>query len=165
MRKIFIDLDGVCADFERGFLDMFGVRHDSMSDKDMWKTIDTHDSFFRSLPVMDESVWGNLQRIDDTYGVDNVIFLTACPHTNYQKHASAKKRWVREWLGDYHVLPVRGGRNKYLFMHRHGDVLIDDFAKNVIPWREAGGHGILHTDWNSTMQQLRILDGVSVSSW
>jgi len=37
------------------------------------------------------------------------------------------------------------------------NVLIDDFEINTIPWEQAGGIAILHTDTNSTIQQLEEL--------
>jgi len=47
-----------------------------------------------------------------------------------------------------------GGRNKWLFMHQPGDVLIDDFAKNIGPWDAAGGVGILHRSFAETRAAL-----------
>jgi hypothetical protein len=36
-----------------------------------------------------------------------------------------------------------------------GDILIDDMEKNIIPWRNAGGIGILHGNTYNTIQQLK----------
>lgn len=38
----------------------------------------------------------------------------------------------------------------------HNKILIDDLYKtNIIPWREHGGIGILHTSANDTIQKLK----------
>jgi hypothetical protein len=50
---------------------------------------------------------------------------------------------------------MMGGKNKCLFMHSPGDVLIDDFDKNCIPWREHGGIAIHHKDFDTTKKELR----------
>ncbi len=43
---IAIDLDGVVADFEKFYEEAFNHRHDSVSDEEMWKCINTHGKFF-----------------------------------------------------------------------------------------------------------------------
>ena len=53
--KIFIDLDGVMADFETYFEDYYGFRHDSVSDAEMWKHIGDHENFFGNLPLMTDA--------------------------------------------------------------------------------------------------------------
>ncbi|MDO8312157.1 MAG: hypothetical protein Q7T25_09470, partial [Sideroxyarcus sp.] len=82
---------------------------------------------------------------------------TACPMSNYQNIAVPKHDWVRRNVGhDLLLLAVWGGRNKWLFMQQPGDILIDDFEKNLTPWNDAGGVGILHQgDFEATKTALR----------
>lgn len=138
--NIYLDLDGVMADFDAHFPAMFGVNHREMLDDDMWAKINAHPSYFRDMPVC-EGAKEFFARIAWL----NPIILTACPKSNYPHVARQKREWVREHLSpDCHILPVMGGRNKCLFMHAEGDILIDDFRKNIAAWEDEGGVGILH---------------------
>lgn len=144
---LYIDLDGVMADFDSAFPALFGLDHRSLADDEMWGYINGHPSFFRDLPPMAGAVefFRSIEHLDP-------VILTACPKSNYPLAATQKRAWVREHLSTTClVLPVLGGRHKPLFMHRPGDVLIDDFESNCAAWNEAGGVAIRHDgDWTAT---------------
>jgi 5'-nucleotidase len=155
-RRIFLDLDGVMADFDAHFPALFGVTHRGMLDDDMWAFINSHPSYFRDMPPCE----GALEFFARIKVLDPII-LTACPRSNYANTAIQKREWVREHLSpDLTVLPVMGGKNKPLFMHEPGDILIDDFERNTTAWSKHGGVAILHTDFKSTEAMLYNL-GVS----
>ncbi|MGO4171601.1 5' nucleotidase, NT5C type [Bosea sp. TAF32] len=138
------------ADFDAHFPAVFGLDHRGIADDAMWTVINAHPSYFRDMPTCPGAIefFREIQHLDP-------IVLAACPRTNYQHVARQKREWVREHLStEIMVLPVMGGRNKPLFMHAPKDVLIDDFAKNINAWRDAGGVGILHVDFNQTRQVL-----------
>jgi 5'(3')-deoxyribonucleotidase len=149
---IFVDSDGVVADFEAHYFEYFGHKHNSVSDEDMWKSINSYPEFFRNLPLLPGAVENITNLIKCGWHVE---ILTACPKSNYAHSALMKKLFFREKFGpDLRVLPVLGGKNKVLFMHKPGDILIDDFAKNIKPWQEAGGIGIVHKNWVDTRKEL-----------
>lgn len=149
--RLYLDLDGVMADFDAHFPAVFGLDHRSMADDAMWEKINAHPSFFRDLPPCP----GAIEFYREIAHLDPIV-LTACPRTNYANAATQKRAWVREHLAPYvTVLPVMGGHNKPLFMHAPGDILIDDLAKNINAWREAGGVGILHNGFANTRHELR----------
>lgn len=156
-RTLYIDLDGVMADFDGAFPQVFGLDHRSLADDEMWGHINGHPSFFRDLPPMRGAV--DFFRCVEHL---NPVILTACPKSNYPHVAAQKRAWVRAHLSQTcMVLPVLGGRHKPLFMHQAGDVLIDDFGKNCIAWEEAGGVAIKHEgDWAATRAAL-LQSGVS----
>ena len=140
--RLYLDLDGVMADFDAHFPALFGVDHRQMLDDDMWATINAHPSYFRDMPLCD----GAKAFFDRISWLDPII-LTACPKSNYAHVAKQKREWVREHLSTTcHILPVMGGRNKPLFMHSKGDILIDDFRRNIEAWEQDGGVGILHDE-------------------
>lgn len=137
---LFLDLDGVMADFDGAFPAVFGLDHRTLADEAMWEKINSHGSFFRDLPVMEGA-----QAFFETIRHLKPIILTACPRTNYAHVARQKRAWVREHLSkDCLILPVLGGHNKPLFMHQPGDILIDDYGKNCRAWEQAGGRAIKH---------------------
>lgn len=157
-RMLYVDLDGVMADFDGAFPAVFGLDHRSLADDEMWSHINGHPSFFRDLPPMAGAVdfFRSIEHL-------NPVILTACPKSNYPHVAAQKRAWVREHLSaSCLVLPVLGGRHKPLFMHQLGDVLIDDFGKNCEAWSEAGGVAIKHEgDWKITGLALRSIGFMS----
>lgn len=153
MRKIYLDLDGVMADFDRYFIELFGVSSDTLDDNTLWKWINNHGNFFNNLPLCEGAIdfFNEIKHHD-------VSILTACPKTNYAVAAVQKRAWVYRHLSpDVTVIPMLGGKNKCLFMHSPGDVLIDDFEKNCIPWAEHGGFAIHHKNFDSTRYNLDLV--------
>lgn len=143
MRRLFLDMDGVFADFDRGYAESFGHECLEVDDSTMWATINTkRDTFFRELPVMPGAVSfyeGLLLRNIEP------IFLTACPESNFASVAAQKKAWIKEHVNSAAlVIPVMHGRNKHHYLQNEGDILIDDFPRNIERWNKAGGVGLLH---------------------
>jgi hypothetical protein len=158
MTRLYLDLDGVMADFDAHFPAVFGLDHRSMADDAMWQTINAHPSYFRDMPPCPGAV--EFFRLIEPLAP---IVLTACPRTNYANAATQKRAWVYEHLGSQvTVLPVMGGHNKPLFMHAPGDILIDDFEKNTKAWSAAGGASILHRSFDETWAHLGKLLSLSV---
>lgn len=159
MKRIYLDLDGVMADFDKYFLDIFGIESSKLDDNTLWKRINGHGNFFLNLPLMPGALdfFNFIKHLNPT-------ILTACPKSNYSVAAIQKRQWVYKHLSeDITVIPMLGGKNKCLFMHRPGDLLIDDFEKNCIAWREHGGFAIQHNNFDSTRKQLDLfLDSVAI---
>lgn len=152
-RRVYLDLDGVMADFDAHFPATFGLDHRGMADDDMWSTINGHPSYFRDMPPCAGAVefFRSIEHLAP-------IILTACPKSNYPHVAGQKREWVREHLSaTATILPVMGGRHKPLFMHAPGDILVDDWEKNTAAWTAAGGVAILHRDFGSTASALLAL--------
>ncbi|QIG76024.1 putative 5'3'-deoxyribonucleotidase protein [Rhizobium phage RHph_I4] len=160
-RRIFLDLDGVMADFDTHFYNCFGCHPPSkggVSDDELWRLVHGHGSFFRTMPIYDGA-----KRFFDTLvqWFGDVIILTAASKLHYHDMARQKRAWVRERLTtDHLILPVQGGSAKPLFMHAPGDVLIDDWRKNCERWRAEGGTAIEHTDFATTSVRLGMIWGM-----
>jgi 5'(3')-deoxyribonucleotidase len=151
MTRLYLDLDGVMADFDAHFPAVFGLDHRSMADDALWLQINAHPSYFRDMPVCP----GAIEFFREIEHLDPIV-LTACPKTNYAHAATQKRAWVRKHLSaTITILPVMGGRHKPLFMHAPGDVLIDDFERNTNAWAAAGGLPILHRNFGETRRLLR----------
>lgn len=150
MRRLFLDLDGVMADFEGAFPLFFGTNHRHLTYEAMWEAIYEHGTFFADLPLMDgaKAFFASIEHLDP-------IILTACPAERYAEVAIQKRAWVRQHLSDeVLILPVQGSASKALFMHAPGDILIDDFSKNTLAWQCAGGRAIRHTCFAATSREL-----------
>lgn len=153
-RRLYLDLDGVMADFDAYFPQLFGVDHRDQADETMWAMINSHPAFFRTMPLCPGA-----KEFFDSVEYLTPSILTACPKSDYANVASQKRGWVREHLSArVTVLPVQGGRAKPLFMHQPGDVLVDDFERNCEAWEAAGGIAIHHTgDLDASYKRIREL--------
>lgn len=153
--RFFIDLDGVMADFDKAFIEQFGVDNRELADDAMWEKINSADDFFYNLPVC-EGASEFLSWISGSFFDRDIHFLTACPPSQYENVARQKKAWVRDRLdSELLVIPTSGGKAKAQFVQNHGDVLIDDFVRNTNAWTEAGGLAVLHKNFHTTKEILR----------
>ena len=68
-----------------------------------------------------------------------------------------KVNWIREHV-DYNVVVTSTlkGKHKAVFAKK-GDILVDDKKSNVEAWKDAGGIGILHTDIDETIEELKTI--------
>ena|SRR5688500_3079300 len=155
---IFVDQDGPLADFNTGFQQRFGI--DPLTfpagDKRMWKLVYSVEDFFLSLPVV-KGAKEFLDFLHWDYGQEDFAVLTACPASSYFDVARQKKQWITTHFPGYFdmVLPSYGSASKPAYIQRPGDVLIDDWDKNIKAWEEHGGKGILFDgDWDKVKEQL-----------
>ncbi|TVQ83299.1 MAG: hypothetical protein EA357_06500 [Micavibrio sp.] len=147
---IFLDLDGVIADFETHaetqgkYHRVTGKLDREALDHQWWSTI----------PVFDgaQEFYETLQKIGD------VKFLTG-PMLHSGCH-SGKAEWIEnfdknrgKWaLRDLIICPAP---DKHL-LSGPGRILIDDRKNNIADWRLAGGIGILHEgDFDRTLEHVK----------
>lgn len=155
--RLFLDLDGVLADFDGGFPRLCGFDHRSCGKSAMWAEIDARPGFFVQLDPFDgaSAFYGAARRLSP-------VILTSAGSGCYERVAREKHAWVRRHLCDeVLVLPVRDGRDKAAFVQAPGDVLVDDYGRNCEAWRAAGGLAIKHepTDFERTLRALEDVFG------
>ena len=161
--KIYLDMDGVLADFERGVRELCNFEAEKTQDEDpvrdelMWAEIKKIDHFYSKL----EPLPGAKELFDLIYGKygEKCEILTGIPKARRGiKHsAEDKTEWVRRILSETVKVNTVFKAEKKNFVAGKGSVLIDDLEKTIIEWRESGGTGILHTDPESTLAQLKEL--------
>lgn len=154
--QLYVDLDGVLADFEGGFFDAYGVNTNAYTDNDMWPMVYKIPNFFYKLDFIPSG-----QRLWSVIKKYKPIILTGLPSSKPVGKVSnedQKKLWVKEKLGPYVPCIVLPSKDKQLHAKPH-HILIDDRTKNIEQWRAAGGIGIQHTesDLQATLKQLRSL--------
>ncbi|MEQ1727422.1 MAG: hypothetical protein ABL982_03500 [Vicinamibacterales bacterium] len=97
--RVFVDLDGVLADFDTRYADVFGERndHNGPEPPDFWDRLGAHADghFYAELPVMPDAraLW------DGVIALCSPIVLTGIPRS--LPHAEPDKRaWVARHFGD-----------------------------------------------------------------
>lgn len=150
-RMLFLDLDQTFADFDGGFIRLFGMPPTQCAKAKKWEQIANTPNFFRDL----EPLPGAYQFYLKIRHLPHA-FLTACPHSFYAQAAQQKREWSRINL-DAHafVIPALGSSNKPLFMHNPGDVILDDREPVCEAWEAAGGIAIHFTgDYEKSYTQI-----------
>ena len=160
--NLYVDMDGVLADFYTPFNKMAGV--------DSWKNADkgTISEVLQKITKM-KDFWPNLKVLPDVpVLMDAIKEITGGSYTILSKAlagdpnvAEQKKGWVNKLTLQPEktiIMPATGNKGKWA---KQSDgtqnVLIDDFGYNITQWQQAGGIGIQHKDGdvNTTIQDLR----------
>lgn len=147
--QIYLDLDGVFADFEGGFKTLTGKHPREVAKSTLWSTIHRADRFFYNIPVIKESkaLWNFVKPT-------HPIFLTGLPSTKQGKED--KIAWVHKHKGEEFeviVVPKKEKRNYAAPNH----ILIDDTHANINEWKADGGIGIFHVEnrYDDTLNELK----------
>lgn len=160
--KIYVDLDGVLADFIAGVSKLLDVEYsdekynsDPKFRSDMWRAVTKYSKeggqLWSELDTMPDA--GQLWSYVEKY---NPEILTAAGNPAYGADAQ-KRAWVPWMIGsDIKVNIVRKSADKAQYA-TPDSILIDDQAKSINPWKAAGGIGILHTSAANTISELKKL--------
>lgn len=155
--KLFVDMDGVLADFDAHYKAVFGVQSDKHLDNVDWKAVRAHKDFYLNIPPMPD-----LHELWEFIAPFKPVVLTGIP-ISVEEAAANKTAWVRKHLGD---TEIRCCLSKEKYRHAtEGAILIDDWEKYRHLWEDAGGFWITHTSATRTIgelqQYLAVLNAVS----
>jgi hypothetical protein len=152
--KLFLDLDGVLADFDRGVETLLGKRPDELAPARMWAALARAPQFFATLEMMHDA-----QELWDFCRPFGPTILTGLPRGDWAERQ--KRRWVANMLGrDVKVLTVMS-RDKHHYA-APGHVLVDDRIKLRGAWEAAGGIFIHHVSAARSIARLRRVGFVPV---
>lgn len=155
-RTIYLDLDGVFADFYGTAQRVLGRPFESLPPEQAWGQLDQVPQLFRDLPVLPGSL-ELLSALQHHSARLEVLSGLPRPTKELASAAQDKREWVARHLSaELKVNLIEGGVNKWTFA-RPGDVLIDDLLRNLGPWELAGGIGVHHTSVANTLEKLRQL--------
>ena len=171
VEKIFFDMDGVLADFDRGVKEMCGIeppsqpggRRSQEEDDLMWERMKHVDHFYDKLQPVDGAV-SMFFKIYGEFG-DKCEILTGIPrpHRGIDNAAEDKVRWVNRILTCSDNIRVntvyRSEKVRYCKGERY--ILIDDLEQNIADWENEGGTGILHRNAADTLIRLSSMTGIS----
>ena len=149
MKTIYIDMDGVVADFNAYIGGLLGrpVRWTDRSiTEEEWAVVTSQDHIYFKLPLTPEATTlvGYCSQFKDEYKVE---FLTALPGKNRVPTAAAdKQNWINKYFPGYKVNfgPLSSDKWKWC---KPGDILIDDKFTNIDDWYTKGkGIGIFYKE-------------------
>lgn len=152
--KVFLDSDGVLADFDSRAVELLeGRRIHEVPKGLLWARIERYDrevaKFFETLPLMPNAAM-LVEFVQANFDFGGI--LTATGYTP-KDGAAQKARWYAQHFPGVKVICVDKSADKAV--HALGAILVDDRTKSLDPWIEKGGIGILHTSVEDTIEQLR----------
>jgi len=147
MPTLYIDMDGVVADFDAKARSILkDCDFDTVAERwpdDGWNRIRDYPHFYRSLSKMPQA--DQLMRLAERFRDElgwNLYMLTAIPRLNDVPDCFwDKTEWMRE---HYPNIAVRFGPYSEDKQHhcRPGDILVDDRSSNCEQWRSSGGYAV-----------------------
>ena len=149
MRQLYLDADGVLADFNKGATALLGLpphayekRHGPVR---FWRKLASAPDFYFGLPLMPDAM-----ELFDAVRHLHPIILTGLPRGNWA--ADQKVRWAAQYFPGTKIITTMA-RDKRDHA-REGDVLVDDQLRHRHLWEEVGGVFIHHRNARDTLEQL-----------
>jgi len=169
---IFSDMDGVLADFDKGYKDLTGMtthHADAQGKKEFWKIF--RDSL-KEKGMSEKEYWAGLDWMPDGKKYWDYIkqykpYVLTAPSVNfdapedqryspeYNQSMQGKTEWGQR-LPNMRKMYFASAKNKAKFA-RPNTILIDDRKDTIDAWNAAGGIGIFHTSADNTIKQLQDL--------
>jgi len=158
MKKLYLDLDGVFANFDKAVKSLTGFKY-ADNPALAWSFIDKVDNFFLTLEPLPEAI--KLFKEINNRIVVPVTMLTALPMITNKLDTAAndKRTWIAKYLSpEINVICANSWAEKKKYC-KYNDVLVDDSARNIADWVRSGGEGILHfnNDIDYTLIMLKAL--------
>lgn len=147
--RLFLDADGVLADFDLGARRLLGMRPKEFIEKygrgTFWKRLAKAPNFYGSLDEMPDArlLFDRVKHLEPT-------ILTGLPLGRWA--APQKVEWAADHFPGVPIVTCMA-RDKHLHMHA-GDVLVDDREKHRAAYEEAGVVFIHHKNAEDSLRQL-----------
>jgi 5'(3')-deoxyribonucleotidase len=164
-KKIYIDMDGVVADFNRNATLVLGHDKQDINSKwsdAEWDKVKQLPHFYRTLPLMPRAseMMDLALRFRDSLGYE-LRMLTAIPQNNDMPDCIHDKiDWMADYWPDIRVHFGPYSEDKQNHCTGPNDILVDDKPSNIEEWRARGGRAVEVTaDYELALTELRaILD-------
>jgi len=150
VKQLFLDCDGVLADFDRAATEILGVPPREFERRhgpgEFWRRLARAPDFYARLPPMPDA-----DELFEAVRHLNPIILTGLPRGSWA--APQKVRWAAEHFPGTRVITCMAVDKR-----RHaqeGDLLVDDTLRYRGLWEEAGGIFVHHRTAAETVEELR----------
>src|SRR5215213_5861962 len=147
--RLFLDADGVLADFDEGARRVLGMYPRAFEAKHgrgtFWKRLASAKNFYGTLPEMPDA-----RLLFDAMKHLKPAILTGLPLGNWA--APQKINWAAEHFPGVPIITCMA-RDKHKHMHR-GDVLVDDRETHRAAYEAAGVIFVHHKSAEESLRQL-----------
>lgn len=154
IQMIFLDMDGVIANFRERYVQEFGEDPDKVKNVRHWVEF-VNRNCFEDLDYMRGAKQG-IKFLKKSNVHVKILSSTGGKHKPRDVEVARQKQ---KWLDDHEIewpaIFVPGKHNKVKYAEK-GAIIIDDDEQTIEEWNNAGGIGILHTDWETTVTILRL---------
>lgn len=155
--QLFIDMDGVLADFDAGYQKLTGIRPDKKVDNVDnvdWNLVKRTPGFYQNLPPMQDFhiFWKYFSDL-------NPIILTGVPKS-VEEAESNKRSWITKHIGISQPMIACRSSEKSLHIRNPGDTLIDDWEKFKHVWEKRGGRWITHISAINSIREFQRVIGL-----
>lgn len=149
VNQLFLDCDGVLADFDRAAEAILGMpprqfekRHGLSA---FWSRLARHPDFYATLPLLPDA----RELFDAVRHLDPVI-LTGCPRGGWAE--AQKVRWaVIHFPGTRIITCMARDKRRH---GKPGDVLVDDTLRHRHLWEKMGGTFVHHVTADRSIEKL-----------
>ena len=147
--RLFLDADGVLADFDRGSVELLGMKSKAFIDRHgrgaFWKRLAKARNFYGALPEMPDA-----RALFDAVEHLKPTILTGLPLGNWA--ARQKVEWAAQHFPGVPIITCMAA-DKHLHMHP-GDVLVDDREKHRSAYEAAGVVFVHYRNAEDSLRQL-----------
>ena len=160
--KIFLDLDGVCCDFNKRYVELFGEFPEGVYRREKhfwknWKAFIAGNNFATLDKMPDADVL--LSYLESTK-LPIEILSSSGGHEYHDIVVAQKSEWLNKHNIQYPRNIVPGSKYKSEYA-TPDSILIDDHIRNVERFRAAGGIAIHHTSAKNTIEILHDIMDIS----
>lgn len=168
--KIYFDMDGVLADFERGVRELCTLEPvnqskatNAQTDR-LWEAVKKVPHFYLKLEPMKDAVEFFNEVFNKLGGNCQILTGIPKPRRQIENAGEDKIEWVRKFLPPDVKVNVVFRKEKIKFCTGENCILIDDYDKNIREWEKAGGRGILFTSVEMARAELEKIGFILSSS-
>jgi phosphoglycolate phosphatase-like HAD superfamily hydrolase len=158
IKKIYLDMDGVLADFQKKFTGYYGFLSLAKRDRKEWSK-DWEDFILNKKGFEDLDLFPDARELVAfirRYPI-NVEILSSSGGQKFHDEVTAQKiKWLKAHEFNYKANIVSGRKYKKEYAN-DSVILIDDTEDIIQDFNNAGGHGILHRNVDQTLEKLKDL--------
>ena len=144
--SVYLDMDGVLADFFGEWAKLSGVDHykDINNVEAQLQMVREHPTFWIDLPMLPHAK-ALIQTVVKNYGEYRIC---SKPLEGDTRSEPGKLQWIKKHLSGMPPVEVILTADKAKFAKNDGypNILVDDYGVNINSWRAAGGIGIKYDD-------------------
>ena len=149
-----MDMDGVIADFVSKYKEMYGIDPSDAEREKRFKPL--FDDFIKNQGFANLDVLpGSMTAIDmlRKLHIPTHILSSTANEEKYDAVSKQKMIWLQKHGITFNPIFVPGKKHKKEYA-APDKILIDDTKSVIDDWNAAGGIGILHKDWMTTLIEL-----------